>query len=147
MMATTYIAMFTFLCLLLCMAFTAGTQKSISALAEKWRWLLLVALWSQALLLPQMFNVTPETWKWMPFLGIAAVAFCGGATIFSHKLDWWVHIISAAIAFTALVGWVMVMDNRCLMPLIVCACAGRERIVWRFEVGLIASVYMVLLLN
>lgn len=147
MMATTYIAMFVFLVLLLGMALTAGTQKSISTLAERWRWLLLVALWSQALLLPQMFDITPDGWKWMPFFGIGAVAFCGGATIFSHKLDWWVHIISAAVAFAALVGWVMVMDSRCLIPFIVCACAGRERIIWRAEVGMVASVYMVLLLN
>ena len=146
MAATTYIAMFVFLVLLLAMALTAGTKNSISALAERWRWLLLVALWSQCLLLPQMFDITKDGWQWLPFIGIGAVVFCGGATIFTHKLDWWTHIISAAVAFTALIGWVMVMDSRCLLPLVVCACAGRERIIWRCEIGLVASVYMVLLL-
>ncbi len=139
--------MFVFLVLLLAMALTAGTKNSISALAERWRWLLLVALWSQCFLLPQMFDITKDGWQWLPFIGIGAVTFCGGATIFAHKLDWWTHIISAAVAFTALIGWVMVMDSRCLLPLVVCACAGRERIIWRCEIGLVASVYMVLLLN
>lgn len=147
MAATTLIAIGVFLVLLLGMALTAGTQKSISSLADKWRWLLLVALWSQCLLLPQMLDITKDGWQWLAALGIGAVAFCGGATIFSHKLDWWTHIISAAVAFTALFGWVLSIESRCLLPLVVCACAGRENIVWRCEVGLVISVYMVLLLN
>lgn len=124
---------------------TAGTQHSISALAGKWRWLLLVALWSQVLLLPQMLDMTASGWQWLPFLGIGGVVFCGGATIF-EKTDKVVHMVAAAVAFVCLVGWVMMLNSRCLMPLVVCAMAGRERLVWRFEVGLVASVYTLMIL-
>lgn len=50
------------------------------------------------------------------------------------------------VAMCVVIG-AMCMDSRCLLPLVVCACAGRERIIWRCEIGLVASVYMVLLLN
>lgn len=64
-MATlTYISIFIFVVLLCAMSLTAGTQPSFSALASKWRWLLLVTLWSQLLLLPPMLEVTPEPWNW-----------------------------------------------------------------------------------
>lgn len=142
---TTIIAIAAFLVLLLSMAMTAGTQHSISALADKWRWLLLAALWSQALLLPQMMEMTPSGWQWMPFLGIFGIAICGGATIF-EKTDKRVHTIAAVVAFTFLTGWVMLINSRCLMPLVVCAMAGRERPIWRFEVGLVASVYTLMIL-
>ena len=145
MMKLAFLAMFVFVVLLWSMALTTGTQKSISALAYKWRWLLLVALWSQALLLPQMFTITPDNWKWLAAIGVFAVCVCGGASI-TDKADEWVHIIAAVIAFTTLTGWVMVVNDRCLLPLIVCIAAGRENWKWRVEVGLVISVYMVLLL-
>lgn len=141
-----FLAMFVFVVLLWSMALTAGTQKSISALAYKWRWLLLAALWSQVLLLPQMFAITPDPWRWLAFIGIGAIGICGGASI-TDKADEWVHIIAAVVAFTALTGWVMVVNDRCLMPLIVCIAAGRENWKWRIEVGLVISVYMVLVLT
>lgn len=141
-----FLAMFVFVVLLWSMALTAGTQKSISALAYKWRWLLLAALWSQVLLLPQMFAITPDPWRWLAFIGIGAIGICGGASI-TDKADEWVHIIAAVVAFTALTGWVMVVNDRCLMPLIVCIAAGRENWKWRIEVGLVISVYMVLLIQ
>lgn len=138
--------MFAFVVLLWSMALTAGTQVSISALVKKWRWLLLVALWSQVLLLPQMLEITPDPWRWLAAIGIGAIGICGGASI-TDKADEWVHIIAAVVAFTALTGWVMVVNNRCLLALIVCIAAGRENWKWRTEVGLIISVYMVLILT
>ena len=145
MVATTYLAMFVFVVLLWSMALTAGTQESISALAYRWRWLLLVALWSQVLLLPQMLDITPDSWRWLAFIGIGAIGLCGGASI-TEKVDEWVHIIAAVVAFTALTGWVMVVNDRCLLPLIVCIAAGRQNWIWRVEVGLVISVYMVLVI-
>lgn len=142
---TTVIAIAVFLVLLFSMAMTAGTQGSISKLAGRWRWLLLVALWSQALLLPQMLDMTPQGWQWMPVLGIFAIAICGGASLF-NKEDNLVHMIAAAVAFVCLVGWVMLINSRCLMPLVVCALAGRENPIWRIETGLVASVYTLMIL-
>ena len=142
---TTVMAIAVFLVLLFSMAMTVGTQGSISKLAKQWRWLLLVALWSQVLLLPQMLDMTPQGWQWMPVLGIFAVAICGGASLF-NKEDNLVHMIAAAVAFVCLVGWVMLINSRCLMPLVVCALAGRENPIWRIETGMVASVYTLMIL-
>lgn len=142
---TTIIAMLAFLSLILYMALTAGTQGSISKLANQWRWLLMAALWSQVLLLPQMLEMAPDGWQWLPVLGIFAVAICGGASLF-NKEDNLIHMIAAAVAFVCLSGFIVSINSRCLMPLIVCAMAGRERLVWRIEVGLIASVYTLMIL-
>lgn len=142
--ALTIIAIAIFLVLMLGMSFTAGTQASISQLAYQWKWLLLVSLWSQVLLLPKMLDITPQNWQWLPFLGIGGVIFCGHASI-TEKVSELVHIIAAAVAFTALTGWVMSMNSHYLLPLVVCAMCGRERLVWRVEVGLVISVYLTLL--
>lgn len=141
---TTVIAIAAFLYLLFGMALAVGTQGSFSQLASELRWLLLVALWSQVLLLPQMLDMTPQGWQWMPVLGIFAVAVCGGASLF-NKEDNLTHMIAAAVAFVCLVGWVMLINQRCLMPLIVCAVAGRENPIWRIETGMVASVYTVMI--
>ena len=142
---TTIIAMALFLPLLLGMALTAGTQGSISQLAKHWRWLLLFTLWSQVLLLPQMLDMSPQGWLWLPVLGIFAIAICGGASLY-NKEDNLTHMIAAAVAFVCLVGWIVSINSRCLMPLLVCAMSGREKPIWRIEVGLIASVYTLMIL-
>lgn len=142
---TTVIAIVAFLVMLMGMAITAGTQGSISKLARQWQWLLLAALWSQVLLLPQMLDMTPAGWQWLPVLGIFAIALCGGANLFADE-DRLVHMIAAAVAFVCLTSWVVLLNSRCLMPLVVCAMAGRERPIWRIEVGLVASVYTLMIL-
>lgn len=132
------------LVLLLGMSVTAGTQPSISQLAREWRWVLLAALWSQVLLLPQMMEMTPSGWQWLAALGIFAIAVCGGANVLD-KEDSLLHMVAAGVAFTCLTGWVMVINSRCLMPLVVCAMSGRENPIWRLETGLIASVYTLMI--
>lgn len=141
MVALTYIGIFAFVVLMASMSWTAGTQQSLSSLAKRWRWLLLVALWSQVLILPAMIDVTPDGWRWLAAVGIAGVVFAGATNVWD-KADEWVHIIAAVVAFTMMAGWVMVVDSVCLLPLIVCIAAGRERWKWRVEVGLVISVYM-----
>lgn len=140
------IGMTIFIILLFSMSVTAGTKNSISALAEQWRWLLLVALVSQVLLLPQIITITPENWKWLGFIGISSVVVCGAANV-TDKTDEIVHIVCAAIAFVCFFGWLLVVNSVCLLPLVLCIAAGRERWKWRIEVGLIASVYTTLLLT
>lgn len=140
------IGMAVFLILALSMAITAGTQDSISQLAKTWRGLLLLALLSQVTLLPQMLEMTPIVWKWMPFVGIAGILVCGAASVVD-KADKLVHMIAAAIAFACLFGWLLVVNSHCLIPFVVCAMCGRERPIWRCEVGLVASVYMAIVLG
>ena len=135
-----------FIVLLFSMSMTSGTKASLSALAEQWRWLLLVALWSQILLLPQIITITPEPWKWLGFIGMAGIIVCGGANVL-QKEDELVHMIAAAVAFVCFTGWVMLMNNYCLLAMIVCIAAGRDKFKWRLEIGLIISVYLTLILN
>ena len=87
-----------------------------------------------------MIELTPEPWKWLVFIGIIGIVGCGGASIF-NKEDELIHMICAAIAFVGFTGWVMLINNYCLLPLVVCIAAGRENFKWRLEVGLIISVY------
>ena len=138
-----YIAMITFVILLAGMSLTTGTQRSISALSKRWRWLLLVALWSQVMLLPAMLSVTPPRWQWLAAMGIGAIVFTGAADVW-NKTDERVHIIAAVLAFTLLTGWVLAVNSACLLPLIVCIAAGRDNWQWRVEIGLVISVYMAL---
>lgn len=133
-----------FITLLCVMSYTAGTQVSLSALADKWRWLLLVALWSQVLLLPQMLEITPNNWQWTASLGIFAIVICGGANIYD-KTDELVHIIAAVVAFSCFLCWIIIINWLYIIPLIVCIFAGRERWKWRVEIGLIIGVYMTLI--
>ena len=133
-----------FITLLCVMLYKAGTQVSLSALADKWRWLLLVALWSQVLLLPQMLEITPTNWQWVTSLGIFAIIICGGANIYD-KTDEIVHIIAAVIAFSCFLLWIIIINWLYIVPLIVCICAGKERWKWRAEIGLIIGAYMTLL--
>lgn len=146
MVKVAYIGMIAFVVLLAGMAWTAGTQRSISSLSKRWRWLLLAALWSQVLILPAMLSVTPTAWQWLAALGVGAIVFTGAADVYD-KTDEWVHIIAAVVAFTLLTGWVMVVNSVCLLPLIVCIAAGRENWQWRVEIGLIISVYMALVIE
>lgn len=146
MVKVAYIGMIAFVVLLAGMAWTMGTQKSISSLSKRWRWLLLTALWSQVLILPAMLSVTPTAWQWLAALGVGAIVFTGAADVYD-KTDEWVHIVAAVVAFTLLTGWVMVVNSVCLLPLIVCIAGGRENWQWRIEVGLIISVYMALVIE
>lgn len=143
MVKVAYIGMIVFVVLLAGMSWTTGTQRSISALSKRWRWLLLVALWSQVMLLPAMLSVTPSRWQWLAAMGIGAIVITGAADVW-NKTDERVHIIAAVSAFTLLTGWVMVVNSVCLLPLIVCIAAGRDNWQWRVEVGLVISVYMAL---
>lgn len=140
------IGMAVFAVLLLGMSLTAGTQSSISQLAKTWRWLLLAALWSQAMLLPRMMDITPDGWQWLALFGIGGVALCGGAAV-TDKVDYWVHAVAAVVAFVCLSVWVIAIDWRLMLPLAVCVCAGRDRLVWRAEIGLVISVYLTILIN
>ena len=133
-----------FIVLLFSMFMASGTQESVSALAKDWKWLLQIALWSQVLLLPQLFEITPDPWKFVPFLGIAGILGCGAASVF-NKSDELFHMICAAIAFTCFFGWVMIMNSYNLLAVVVCLAAGRDKWKLRLEIGLIISMYLTLL--
>ena len=138
------IAMIIFIVLLSFMTFKAGVQPSISALVQHYKWLLLIALWSQALLLPYMLDITPDLLKVLVFLGMGGIVGCG-ITDIKDKSDEVLHMVFAIIAFISLFSWVILMDLVALIPFIVCAGLGKDNIKWRAEIGLISSVYLIIL--
>ena len=144
--ALTIAAIIIFSVSLFYMSLKCGTQESISQLAAKYRWLLLITLLSQMLLLPQMFYITPENLKWVAFLGVGGIVICGSANVLD-KADETVHVVAAIATFVLFSLWVLLVNRICILPTIICALAGKEKWKWRTEIGLIISVYMTLLLS
>lgn len=140
------IGMVVFCILFSVMSYTCGIQTSISSLAYRWRWLLLVALLSQVLLLPQMLTITPNALQWLAFIGVSGIVVCGSANVLD-KADETVHVIAAIVAFTALTIWVLFMNWVLALPIVLCAISGFDKIKWMCEVGLIISVYLVILMS
>lgn len=128
------------------MSSMSGIKNSISALSQDQKWLLLLAMWSQLLMLPKMLEMTQEVWQWLPFLGMGGVAICGITNVLD-KNEERIHMIAAIVSFICFVGWVLLINKYCLIALILCAVAGKEHLKWRAEVGLIISVYLTLILD
>lgn len=121
-----------------------GTQESLSQLANKCRWLVLACLWSQVLVLPMMLELSPDAWKWLAFVSICSIVICGGANIVD-KTDEKTHMIAAIVGFVALTTWVFLVNPKCIVPLVICIAAGNKNLKWRAEIGLVSSVYMVII--
>lgn len=146
MVTLTIIGIVIFILTLFYLTIKHGSQNSISSLAQYQKWLVLVALWSQILVLPQMIQITPEVWKWLPFIGIGGIIICGGANI-KDKNDELIHMICAIVSFICFVVWTFILNKYCLLPLLMCIIADKDKLKWRAEIGLITSVYLILILS
>jgi len=71
-----------------------------------------------------MLEITPIIYKWLPFLGCSGVLFCSITNIF-NKEDLTIHMISAIVSFISLSIWVLLMNYKCLLPLIICSVSGK----------------------
>lgn len=140
-----YIAIFIFSVLLFFMSMKQGTQTSISQLAKEQWPILVIALLSQMLLLYPMIEMTPLAWQFLPFIGCGAILLTGITNIF-NKEDELAHIIAAFVSFICFIIWIVLINFKCLLPLIICLVAGKQNLKWRAEIGLIISVYMALIL-
>lgn len=146
MQIAVFIGISIFTILLAHMTYKEGVQSSISQLVKNHRWLLLIALVSQVLLLPQMLEITPEPWKFIPFIGTCGIVLCGAANVLK-KEDELVHMIAAIISAICFIGWVLLLNWYFLLPIIICIVAGKDNFKWRLEIGLIISVYITLIFN
>ena len=126
------------------MSIVSGTKVSLSALAEEHKVLLLFALWSQVLLLPQMLQITQESYKWISFIGMGGIIICGGASII-NKEDELIHMISAIVTFICFTLWVILLKAYFILPVILCLAGGKDKFKWRLEIGLITSVYLTII--
>lgn len=139
-----YLAIFIFTSLLFYMSVKSGTQTSISQLAKNHWIILLIALCSQCLLLYPVIELTPIGLQWLPFIGCFSIIITGITNVFK-KEDEVVHMIAALISFITFTIWILLLNPIYILPLIICIAAGKKNIKWRIEVGLIISVYMILL--
>jgi membrane protein YqaA with SNARE-associated domain len=71
---------------------------------------------------------------------------CGGANVL-QKEDEAIHVICAIISFICFLIWILLINYLCIVPVIICLIAGKDKLKWRIEIGLIISVYLVLLLS
>lgn len=125
-----------------------GTRNSLSKLAVDWnKWLFTLYMWIQTILIvPLMFDATPDNIQWLVFFIAAGLLVTGGAAI-DNKDDLKFHYAGAAISCLFSIIWLAII-NPCLLfiPLIAVISGGYGRIQWWGEIGIIIAVYIQLLL-
>lgn len=125
-----------------------GTRNSLSRLAVDWnKWLFMLYMIAQTVLVvPKMFDATPEHLQWIVFFVAAGLLVTGCAAI-DNKDDLKCHYAGAVVSCLASVAWLAFMQPFLLfVPLIAICSGGSERIQWCGEIGLIVAVYMQLIL-
>jgi len=125
-----------------------GTRNSLSQLGLDWnRWLFMLMIWTMTLLvLPKMFDMTPEFLKFLVFIIGAGLLLTGGASI-ADSDDVKYHMAGATIACVSSIVWLCFMQPVVLMiPLVSVASGGIDKWQWNVEVGIIIAVLLTLLL-
>jgi len=54
--------------------------------------------------------ITPDTIKWIPFIGIFCIIVCGGTNVL-NKYDKTIHMIAAIVAFICFLTWVFILNK------------------------------------
>ena len=113
-MVTFYFATFSFIILalyLILMAATYGVQSSVSDnyYASKNRWAFLGVMWLTAFcMLPALFSVTPDNWKFSAFLTCGGLVFVGAAAAFKEDLTKNAHYFGAILSAACALIWLAV---------------------------------------
>lgn len=98
------------------------------------------------LVVPKMFDATPEHLQWLVFFISAGLLFTGCAAI-DNKDDLKYHYTGAVVSCLASAAWLVVVQPFLLfVPLIAMCSGGWERIQWCGEIGLIVAVYIQLII-
>lgn len=125
-----------------------GTRNSLSKLAIDWnKWLFMLYMWLQTVLvIPNMFDATPEHLQWIVFFIATGLVLTGGAAI-DNKDDLKYHYAGAIVSCTFSLVWITIVNPVMLfIPLIAVVSGGYDRIQWYGEIGIITAVYIQLLL-
>ena len=125
-----------------------GTRNSLSRLAVDWnKWLFMLYMWTQTVLVvPGMFDATPEHLQWIIFFVAAGLALTGGAAI-DNRDDLRYHCAGAVVACVATVAWLAIVEPILLLiPALAICAGGYDRLQWCGEIGLIIAVYIQLIL-
>lgn len=125
-----------------------GTRNSLSQLGLDWnRWLFMLMIWTMTLLvLPKMFDMTPECLKFIVFIIGAGLLLTGGASI-ADADDTRYHCAGAVVSCIGSLVWLGFTQPVTLMiPLVSVASGGIDKWQWNVEVGIIIAVLLTLLL-
>lgn len=125
-----------------------GTRNSLSRLAVDWnKWLFMLYMITQTfLVVPKMFDITPESYQWIVFFIASGLLLTGCAAI-DKKDDLKYHYAGAIVACVTAVAWLAILNPFLLfIPLIVTLTSGYDRMQWGGEIGIIIAVYMQLVL-
>ena len=125
-----------------------GTRNSLSRLAVDWnKWLFMLYMVAQTfLVVPKMFDATPESWQWLVFFIAVGLLITGGAAI-DNKDDLKYHQAGAIIASVFSIVWLAIVNPVLLaIPLIAVCSGGYNRLQWCGEIGIIVAVYMCLVI-
>lgn len=123
-----------------------GVRNSLSTLGSDWnQWLFMLFMWTETILLvPSMFTMTGENWQWLVFFIAAGLMFVGGAPITDRYSEKY-HIAGAAVACLASIVWIGLINPVLLfIPLFSIMAGGYDRWQWCGEIGLMVSVYLML---
>lgn len=136
-----------FVLYLIAMAATYGVQPSVSDnyYASKNRWAFLWVMWLIAFcMLPALFSVTPDNWKFSAFLACGGLVFVGAAAAFKEDLTKNAHyfgaIVSAACALIWLAVQVPIPIFVTMLTLIAIVSKVEQKLYWA-EVMLFLYVY------
>lgn len=111
---TIYCACLSFLVLVLyltSMAVGYGVQASVSDnyYVSRNRWTFMVVMWTVAFtMLPAMFSITPDEWKFAAFLTCGGLVFVGAAAAFREDLTKRVHYFAAILSAICALIWLAV---------------------------------------
>lgn len=125
-----------------------GTRNSLSRLGMDWnRWLFMLMMWAEALLVvPKMFDMTPENIQFIVFLIGTGLLFTGGASL-SKSDDIKYHLAGAILASVCSVVWLVVISPAMLLiPLLFIASGTTNQWQWNGEIGLIIAILLTLIL-
>jgi hypothetical protein len=103
------------------------------------------------LLVIPMKEVTPEKWKWMPFIALSAICFVGAAAdFFAIKQTKIVHTVAAYITALLCLTWCVIVGcwDVALWSMVIAGLFAyigfKNRIYW-LEMGCFAAVFITLL--
>lgn len=108
------------------MAATYGVQSSVSDnyYASKNRWAFLWVMWLIAFcMLPALFSVTPDNWKFSAFLTCGGLVFVGAAAAFKEDLTKNAHYFGAILSAACALIWLAVQLPTMTFLLLLCLLA------------------------
>lgn len=124
-----------------------GTRNSLSRLGTDWnKWLFTLFIWTETILVvPSMFDHTPENMQWLVFFIAAGLMFVGGASI-SVKGEKTCHMVGAIVSCLGCLVWLGIINPVLLfIPFFSVISGGTGYWQWGGELGLIAALFIALL--